>query len=337
MTPAFLRPFRIFGLILIFGASAGLLYSFSTESPTLLDLAVSVTYGVLIAAPLGLFQLAANLSDMRIWLRGLPFLTMLVIRSAWLAAVILPIQYFAVGHWIWGVPRPTDPGRFWAVTTYSVGASFLLNFVFQIAILVGPRTLLDLMRGAYHKPREEKRFVLFVDVVGSTAAAERLGNLGVHAYLERIFRLASGPVTDSLGEIHAYVGDEMIVTWLGRHGAIAARPLACFLAMRRVLADAAPRFLAEFGVAPTIRGSLHYGIVVAGEIGAAKRSIVFHGDVMNTAARLEEASRAVEGGFIASRAAIDALEAGALPKLAPLGALHLRGRQEPIEGYALAA
>jgi class 3 adenylate cyclase len=40
-----------------------------------------------------------------------------------------------------------------------------------------------------------------------------------------------------------------------------------------------------------VRGSLHFGAVVIGEIGDTRRDIVFHGDVMNTAARLEEASR----------------------------------------------
>ena len=46
-----------------------------------------------------------------------------------------------------------------------------------------------------------------------------------------------------------------------------------------------------------IRGSLHFGPVIVGEIGDIKRAIVFNGDVMNSAARLEEHSRGVDGGF----------------------------------------
>ena len=61
----------------------------------------------------------------------------------------------------------------------------------------------------------------------------------------------------------------------------------------------------EFGVVPRIRGSLHFGPVIVGEIGDIKRAIVFNGDVMNTAARLEELSRGVEGGFLSSRAAME--------------------------------
>ncbi len=78
-------------------------------------------------------------------------------------------------------------------------------------------------------------------------------------------------------------------------GAIDCRPLKCFLAMRAALAAKAARFENEFGAAPKIRGSLHFGTVIAGEIGSVKRAIVLNGDVMNTAARLEALSRDGEG------------------------------------------
>ena len=75
--------------------------------------------------------------------------------------------------------------------------------------------------------------------------------------------------------------------------------------MRDELARASSQFEHEFGAAPRIRGSLHFGPVIIGEIGDVKRAIVFNGDVMNTAARLEELSRTVDGGFLASRAAME--------------------------------
>jgi hypothetical protein len=68
--------------------------------------------------------------------------------------------------------------------------------------------------------------------------------------------------------------------------------------MREALAQASSQFEREFGAIPRIRGSLHFGPVIVGEIGDIKRAIVFNGDVMNTAARLEELSRNVDGGFL---------------------------------------
>jgi class 3 adenylate cyclase len=72
------------------------------------------------------------------------------------------------------------------------------------------------------------------------------------------------------------------------------------MAMRDELNRASSQFEREFGVVPRIRGSLHFGPVIVGEIGDIKRAIVFNGDVMNTAARLEELSRSVDGGFLVS-------------------------------------
>ena len=111
-------------------------------------------------------------------------------------------------------------------------------------------------------------------------------------------------MVDYRGEVLNYIGDEVIVTWRERDGAIDYRPLRCFMAMRDILSRAASQLEREIGVAPRIRGSLHFGPVIVGEIGDVKRAIVFNGDVMNTAARLEELSRGVDGGFLASRAAM---------------------------------
>jgi adenylate cyclase len=103
------------------------------------------------------------------------------------------------------------------------------------------------------------------------------------------------------------------------------------MAMRDELALASGELQYEFGVAPRIRGSLHFGPVIVGEIGDIKRAIVFNGDVMNTAARLEELSRTVEGGFLISRAAMERF--GPAPPFAvrDLGRLPIRGRADGID------
>jgi adenylate cyclase len=82
---------------------------------------------------------------------------------------------------------------------------------------------------------------------------------------------------------------------------------------------------------PRIRGSLHFGPVIIGEIGDVKRAIVFNGDVMNTAARLEELSRTVDGGFLASRAAMQRFATGPPFAIRDLGRLPIRGRADGID------
>ena len=99
---------------------------------------------------------------------------------------------------------------------------------------------------------------------------------------------------------------------------------------------ASARLEGEFGAAPKIRGSLNFGPVIVGEIGDVKRAIVFNGDTMNTAARLEELSRTVDGGFLASHEAVNRLGLDASTCLRSLGVMPIRGRLDAISVVGLA-
>src|SRR5262249_52497211 len=151
------------------------------------------------------------------------------------------------------------------------------------------------------------RFFLFVDVAGSTGIAERLGPQAVHRFLNRIFLIAGEPIDDHRGEIYQYVGDEIVVTWSLEAGRSDARPLACFFAIESALSRETAAFTKSFGVTPRLRAALHAGPVIAGEVGDSKREIVFHGDTMNSASRLEQLTRAVDRRFIVSGDALERL------------------------------
>jgi adenylate cyclase len=129
----------------------------------------------------------------------------------------------------------------------------------------------------------------------------------------------------------------VIVTWPEKSGAVDCRPLCCFVAMRDELSRASVVFEREFGTAPRIRGSLHFGPVIVGEIGDVKRAIVFNGDVMNTAARLEELSRNVDGGFLASRAAMQRFNSAPPFAVRELARLPIRGRADGIDVVGIEA
>lgn len=296
--------------------------------------AIGTIYGLLISGAIGTFEVLASSGPLRDWLGSLPFSASLAVRSAFYAAVIIPVLYFDLGVLIAG-QTPDSNQNVWTAIIFSAVFSVALNLLFSITNIIGPRTFLNLATGRYHTPIEENRFVLFVDIAGSTALAERLGGIGIHRFLDKTFRTLTGAVVDYRGEILNYVGDEIIVTWPEEAGAIDSRPLQCFLSMRATLERLQGKFEEEFGAAPRIRGSLHFGPVIVGEIGDIKRAIVFNGDVMNTAARLEELSRNVEGGFLASRAAIDRFTSAPPVPLHDLGVRVIRGKSDGIEVVGL--
>jgi adenylate cyclase len=210
-------------------------------------------------------------------------------------------------------------------------------FVLQLSRLIGERTLRDILFARYHRSRTEERFFLFVDIAGSTPLAERIGPDAVHRFLGEVFRLASDAIDDHRGEVYQYVGDEIVITWTVAEGGAGARPAACFFAIERALARSASSFEREFGAVPYLRGALHAGPVISGEVGGSRRAIVYHGDVMNTTSRIEQATRDLDRQFLISGDALERFANLEEFALEDLGLQQLRGRAAAIRVYAVTA
>ena len=245
------------------------------------------------------------------------------------AAALLGPDLAAVTY---ALERPTAQGM--TVAFLLIGVAI---FVWQLSRLIGERTLRDILFGRYHRSRTEERFFLFVDIVGSTPLAERIGPDAVHRFLGEVFRLASDPIDEHDGDVYQYVGDEVVVTWTVAEGRVRARPLACFFAIKQALDRTAPDFEREFGAVPRLRAALHAGPVITGEVGGSRRAIVYHGDVMNTTSRIEQATRDLERQFLASGDALERLDGYESYTLEDLGAQQLLGRAAAVRIYAVTA
>ena len=83
--------------------------------------------------------------------------------------------------------------------------------------------------------------------------------------------------------------------------------------------------------APLIHLAMHAGEVVVTEIGTLQRAHVYHGDVLNTAARIQ--AKCNETGFdlLASREALSALTPDRRAGFALVAPFALRGKTEPVE------
>ncbi len=126
----------------------------------------------------------------------------------------------------------------------------------------------------------------------------------------------------------------MIATWKLEEGIADGRCIAtCFAAIDQ-LARRAPDYGREFCTPVAVRAGLHCGPVVTGEMGSVKKEIVFLGDTVNTAARIQELCRQTGDHVIASADLVDRLELP--PKVAKrsLGDLRLRGKGADLALYA---
>jgi adenylate cyclase len=95
--------------------------------------------------------------------------------------------------------------------------------------------------------------------------------------------------------VHAYVGEEVIVTW----------PVADILRATRAASRASfaiehrwlgfgPDYERDFDIVPAFRAGLHAGSVVISECGDAKRQLAYFGDTMNVAARFCEHCKTID-------------------------------------------
>jgi len=195
---------------------------------------------------------------------------------------------------------------------FSIIIVSLIIFWMQMRVFIGSRTLNNLIVGKYHKPQSEERIFMIVDVVGSTAAAEKIGDEKFHMFLNRLFVLFDEAIHKNGGEVHSYVGDAIIIVWPFLNSEKEnGRPFKTLLALHHICIDKGQAFLGDFGVRPEIRASIHGGSIVIGETGHRKRQITYLGNTLNLAARLESLAKEIGQSYIVSE---EVLQRSQLPK-----------------------
>lgn len=210
-------------------------------------------------------------------------------------------------------------------------------FYSEMSEHMGYHVLRNFLSGRYHTQRTEERVFLFSDMKSSTQIAERLGHTRYFELLRAYYDALADAIVDHGGEVYQYVGDEIVVSWPEARGVRDGACLRCALRMKQDLAARAPSFERRFGVAPDFKAALQIGPVTTGEIGALKKEIVFTGDVLNQTSRIHGLCAALGtdllvGGTLASRVN----DQPDLP-LEPLGTHVLRGREQPVELFRVAA
>jgi adenylate cyclase len=290
--------------------------------------------GVVIAGALFLFEQALAQPAMA-RLRSTPFLVHLTIKTI----VYLVIILFGLAMGAWFFPALAEVGGWLPIqrqaVLFSFAAVLVIRFIDDINHLLGQNVLLNFITGQYHRPRLEQRVFLFIDIEGSTALAERLGELAFHRLVNRFVLDITDPIVAAYGEIHRYVGDELIATWKLADGVADAHCVrACFDALDR-LAALGPIYLRDFGTLVHCRAGLHCGPVVTGEMGSVKKEIVFLGDTVNTTARIQEFCRQTGDRVLASATLVNLFDLPSGITKRPLGDLRLRGKESDVVLYAL--
>jgi len=228
---------------------------------------------------------------------------------------------------LWFILNPTLIANFilWGVVTL-----FTL-FLLQVNDKFGPGILLKFLAGKYHQPKKEERIFMFMDMRSSTTIAEKIGNEKYFNLLNDVFADITDSILNHEGEIYQYVGDEIVISWPIKKGTRKANCLHCFTQIQEKLADLRPVYEKKYNAKPEFKAGLHYGTVMAGEIGVIKKDIIYSGDVLNTTARIQEQCNHHRVDILISKETFDLISDTDGFRLIPLGNIELRGKQRKIE------
>jgi class 3 adenylate cyclase len=285
------------------------------------------------------------------WVRRWPLAVELVIRSVAMAIVVAAVAItLEVILYDYGRGYGYRIELFWLVGDFPriMGISFvgaiLIAIVYELTRLIGIRVLFNTFLGRYRRPTREERVLLFLDLAGSTRLAEQMGELRVQDLLTRFFYDIDEAITTHGGEVHGYVGDEVIVTWRVTRRVNPGKPqrryLDCFFAIQDRIAERADQYRREFGLVPDFRAGLHAGPVAISECGDSHRQIAFFGDTVNVAARLQAYCKEAGRSLLVSGALLGLINSGTDLGVEDfvvedLGPVLLRGRVAAIELFAV--
>ncbi|MEQ8243247.1 adenylate/guanylate cyclase domain-containing protein [Fulvivirga sp.] len=217
-------------------------------------------------------------------------------------------------------------------TFVQMGVSlFACLFYAEISENIGQNVLFNFFTGKYHKPTEEERIFMFLDMKSSTAIAEKLGHIKYFELLKAYYDTMSNAIVKHEGEVYQYIGDEIVVSWEYKKGIRNNNCIKCFFAMKADLEAKAEALKNAFGVTPSFKAGLHYGMVTTGEIGALKKEIIFTGDVLNTTARIQALCNNLEVDNLISDELIDQLSCHNEFEIKKLGLHELRGRKGSVD------
>ncbi|WP_044204217.1 adenylate/guanylate cyclase domain-containing protein [Flammeovirga sp. OC4] len=216
--------------------------------------------------------------------------------------------------------------------TYIIPLKIYELYLLEVDNMIGPFHLKKLFHDKYLKPKMEERVFLFADLVDSTKIAEQLGPEKYSQFLKESFEKFA-VVYDYFGDIFQYVGDEVVITWKA-----SSQHKNCYingtLACRNEFIKSKEYFVAQYGVFPQFRFSLHKGNVISTTIGKYKKEVSFHGEAINVTSRIQEFNKELGVEMIFSESVLGDIQSEK-NKMKFLGAKKIRGIKENLGLYTI--
>jgi adenylate cyclase len=236
------------------------------------------------------------------------------------------VNGFRFGYYLANLPEFILSQQMLYGLAFGLTLSFVFNLYTMFDTLLGKNFLLKLLVGTYHRPFEEERIFMFLDMKSSTSIAEKLGHTKFLSLLNDFFYDLTEPVLLTRGEIYKYVGDEAIISWKMKTGVKDNRCLECFFLLKEKIELNSQKYLNKYGLVPGFKAGLHGGLIVTGEMGFIKKEIAYMGDVLNTTARIEGLCNEFGESLIVSDILLSKMKNDERNLIHSLGEIKFRGK-----------
>jgi len=214
---------------------------------------------------------------------------------------------------------------------------FIVLFVSIIYIAhksLGPKIMRSLLFGKYSKPVSEKRVFMFLDLNSSTRIAEKLGHAKYSLFIKDFFATLDEAILKSKGTIYQYVGDEVVLVWDEKTAKKRYNCIKFFFYAQKEIQKKSNYFWKNYHVIPQFKAGLHFGEVSITEVGTFKKEIAYHGDPVNTTARICLQAKKLSSEFLISKEIYSLMpDANIYFDILPLGEQHLIGKDKLIDIY----
>lgn len=212
--------------------------------------------------------------------------------------------------------------------------NFALSVFHTLRSKIGYTDFGNLLIGRYRKPAEEVRAFMFLDLKSSTTIAEQLGHRLYSRLIQDCFRDLTGTLLKTRAEVYQYVGDEAVLSWPVEVAAADANCLNAYFQFAGLLESRSDYYRSAYGLVPLFKAGINLGQVTVVEVGVLKRAIVYHSDVLNTAARVQALCNEHGKTLLVTQAVKDKL-ADAPFRFEFVGDILLRGKAQPVGVYSV--
>ncbi|MEM7107635.1 MAG: adenylate/guanylate cyclase domain-containing protein, partial [Bacteroidota bacterium] len=187
---------------------------------------------------------------------------------------------------------------------YALFVNFGIVLFIYINRMLGRGNLWRMITGKFYTPRDEEMIFMFLDLRGATTFAEQLGHLEYSRLIQDCFHDLA-VVHNFKAEIYQYVGDEAVLVWSSQNGLQGNNCLRTFFAFQDKLNSRSDYYKANYGLVPQFKAGINMGKVTVTEVGEFKREIAYHGDAINTAARIQGECNQLESNLLVSETIVE--------------------------------